>query len=211
MRDDASLLHDAGTVAAFAQLAKRFAGIEGWLSPADGYLLYRLARDGEGAGAIVEIGSWMGLSTAWLASGSREAGREPVHAVDVFDGGRMLREEAVIRREGTTYHRFVENMEALGLFDHIAPVVADSARAARDWRGGAIRLLFVDGDHGYEAVRRDCDLWTPQLAVGGYLVLDDAIDHYPGVLQVCREISAEPGRWQHVCRTYHTETFRKLA
>ena len=46
-------------------LAMRFRHIEGWLGDHEGYLLFRLARDAEGAGAIVEIGSWMGRSTAF--------------------------------------------------------------------------------------------------------------------------------------------------
>ena len=98
-----NLFSDVANTVEFVQLAQRFASIEGWLGPADGYLLYRLARDGEGAGAIVEIGSWMGLSTAWLAAGSKAAGRETVHAVDVFDGGPMLKDQDIIRTEGTTY------------------------------------------------------------------------------------------------------------
>lgn len=206
-----NLFSDVANTVEFVQLAQRFASIEGWLGPADGYLLYRLARDGEGAGAIVEIGSWMGLSTAWLAAGSKAAGRETVHAVDVFDGGPMLKDQDIIRTEGTTYHRFSENMETLGLFDHIEPVVAESAAAARQWTKGPIRLLFIDGDHRYPAVKQDFDLWTRHVVAGGYVVLDDAIDAYPGVLRLYREILADTAHWQHQCRAGHTETFRKIA
>jgi predicted O-methyltransferase YrrM len=166
-------------------------------------LLYRMARDADGQGAIVEIGSWMGLSTAWLAAGSKAAGRERVHAVDVFDGGPMLKELAVIRNEGTTYHRFTENLEGLGLFDYVEPVIADSSAAARQWTGGAIRLLFIDGDHGYAAVKQDFDLWSPHVAAGGLIVLDDASEQYPG--------AADHLHWQPVLRAGKTQTLRKIA
>ena len=205
------LFSDVANIQDFVQLAQRYTRIEGWLNPADGYLLYRLARDGDGQGAIVEIGSWMGLSTAWLAAGSKAAGRELVHAVDVFDGGPMLKDQDIIKNEGTTYHRFVENLESLGLFDQVKPIVAESAAAARQWTSGAIRLLFIDGDHRYPAVRQDFDLWTPHVAVGGYVVLDDAIEHYPGVLQLIREILADDKQWRHQRRGVATETFRKVA
>lgn len=193
---DDTLFQDIEKVFEFASLAERFAGVEGWLSPVEGYLLYRLARDGQGRGAIVEIGSWMGRSTAWLAAGSQAAGREKVHAVDVFNGGPMLRELDVIRQEGTTYHRFAENLERLGLFGQVEPVVSESAAAARSWKHGPIRLLFIDGDHSHAAVRQDLDLWSPHLAVGGQVVFDDASETYPGVLQVVAQMLAEPGRWQ---------------
>ncbi len=211
MKTPGDLFAEVACAAELAQLLKRFARVEGWLNPADGYLLYRLARDAAGRGAIVEIGSWMGLSTAWLAAGSKDAGREPVHAVDVFDGGPMLKEQAIIKNEGTTYHRFAENLESLGLFDQVKPVVAESATAARQWQHGAIRLLFIDGDHRYPAVKEDFDLWTAHMAVGGLVVLDDAIDHYPGVLRLCGEIRADAAHWQHRYRGMATETFLKIA
>jgi MMP 1-O-methyltransferase len=205
------LLSDVAKIAEFQLLTERFKHVEGWLNPVEGYLLYRLARDGDGQGSIVEIGSWMGLSTAWLAAGSKAAGRERVHAIDVFDGGPMLKDLAVIRNEGTTYHRFAENLEGLGLFDYVEPVIAESGAAARQWADGAIRLLFIDGDHGYAAVRQDFDLWSPHVVVGGLIVLDDASDQYPGVVQLFNEAVADRQHWQPVVRAGKTQTIRKVA
>ena len=207
----AGLFADARTALEFFDLAVRFKKIKGWVHAADGYLLYRLARDDAAKGAIVEIGSWMGLSTAWLAAGSKAAGREPVHAVDVFDGGEMLKDEAVVKEEGTTYHHFVEHLEAEGLFDHVRPIIAASAVAARAWNGGAIRLLFIDGDHRYEAVKQDFELWSPHVAPGGWVVFDDATEHYPGVVRFTNELLADGAHWQHQQKTASTETFRKIA
>jgi predicted O-methyltransferase YrrM len=205
------LLSDVEKIGEFQLLTERFKHVEGWLNPVEGYLLYRLARDADGQGAIVEIGSWMGLSTAWLAAGSKAAGRERVHAVDVFDGGPMLKDLAVIRNEGTTYHRFTENLEGLGLFDYVEPVIAESSAAARQWTRGAIRLLFIDGDHGYAAVKQDFDLWSPHVAVGGLIVLDDASEQYPGVVQLFNETVADRQHWQPVLRAGKTQTIRKIA
>jgi predicted O-methyltransferase YrrM len=185
------LASDITTIAEFIRLAERFSAIEGWLGLDEGYLLYRLARDGDGRGAIVEIGSWMGRSTAWLAAGSKAAGRERVHAVDVFDGGPMLKDLDIIRNEGTTYNRFAENLERLELFDHVEPVISDSSAAAQRWAAGPIRLLFIDGDHSYSAVRLDLDQWSRHVAPGGLVVLDDVSEAYPGVIQLFEEMSAD--------------------
>ena len=65
-------------------LENRFKKIEGFLFPLEGYTLMMLAANGAGEGEIVEIGSYKGKSTCWLATGSKGAGREKVTAVDHF-------------------------------------------------------------------------------------------------------------------------------
>ena len=203
--------NDLNAVREMFGLAIRFRHIEGWLGDDEGYLLFRLARDGDGKGAIVEIGSWMGRSTAWLAAGSSAAGRERVHAVDVFTGSPEHQNLDVIRDEGTTYHRFAENLEGLGLFGQVEPVVAESRNAARDWNGGPIRLLFIDGDHAYAGVKSDFDLWTAHLPAGGLVVFDDVLEKHPGVWRFVGEVRADAARWQHVISVGKTATFQRLA
>lgn len=185
-------------VSEFLGLSKRLGAIEGWLNHMEGYVLYRLARDGEGAGAIVEIGSWMGRSTAWLAAGSMAAGREPVHAVDTFKGSAVHQGNAVLREEGTTYHRFAENLERVGVFDHVKPIIGDSRTAAAIWNGRPIRLLFIDGDHEYEAVKADFELWLPHVVPGGYVVFDDVNEKWPGVQRVFAGATADAGPLKRV-------------
>ena len=63
-------------VAAFDRLREHIEPVEGFLHPQEGYGLYHWAKEGPGQGAIVEIGSLMGRSTCWLASGTRVARRE---------------------------------------------------------------------------------------------------------------------------------------
>jgi predicted O-methyltransferase YrrM len=207
---NANFFNDFAMVAELFELAMRFRHVQGWLGDDEGYMLYRLARDADGAGAIVEIGSWMGRSTAWLAAGSKAAGRERVHAVDVFDGGPMLKQLDIIQSEGTTYHRFAENLEGLGLFDYVEPVMADSREAARRWNAGAIRLLFIDGDHNYAAVKADFELWSQHVPVGGYVVFDDAVEKHPGVWQFLQEVLADSEHWQPLLRVGKTQTFRRV-
>jgi hypothetical protein len=38
---------------------------------------------------------------------------------------------------------------------------------------GAIALLHIDGNHGYQHVLADCRAWTPHLASGGWVIFDD--------------------------------------
>jgi hypothetical protein len=41
--------------------------------------------------------------------------------------------------------------------------------------GGQLSLLHIDGNHRYDHVRRDVELWSPYLAKGGWLLLDDYV------------------------------------
>lgn len=185
------LHRDLAIVDEFWRLAHATAQVEGFLDPREGYLLYRAAAEGPGIGAIVEIGSYCGRSTAFLAAGAKAAQRERVFAVDHFQGSTEHQAgqpfaSAVLAQEGTTLGRFRANLHRLDLIDHVEPIVAMSAEAAGSWRG-PIRLLFIDGDHAYESVRADFFHWTPFLVAGGLVALHD-VGHTPSVTRFFEEV-----------------------
>src|SRR5258708_36927307 len=57
----------------------------GWLSPAEGDLLFHLASQCR-AGCIVEIGSFQGKSITYLAAGSEAGASVPVYSIDPHTG-----------------------------------------------------------------------------------------------------------------------------
>jgi hypothetical protein len=113
----------------------------------------------------------MGLSTCWLACGSKKAGRETVWAVDHFMGSPEHQPGAEaastdIAEIGTTFPRFQANVSAMGLSEGVTPIQSASEAAAANWKD-PIRLLFIDGDHSYEAAKQDFDLWSPFVVPAG--------------------------------------------
>jgi len=76
--------------------------------------------------------------------------------------------------------------------------VADSRSAAARWDGRPIRLLFIDGDHSYDAVKSDLESWLPFVVPGGYVVFDDVIDKFPDVKRLVGEVTADGGPLQRV-------------
>jgi hypothetical protein len=146
-------------------------GVEGFLSDDEAVYLMRLAAHGGGQGAIVEIGSYHGKSTVLLAHAARAAGREPVVAIDPHLGGAVKPFHDTLARGGVT--------------DHVKPIVATSDAAAESWRG-PVRLLWIDGAHTYEQVRRDFHNWTPFLVDGGIVAFHDTYE-YEGVRRVIDE------------------------
>jgi hypothetical protein len=72
-------------------------------------------------------------------------------------------------------------------------VRSGSLDAERGWRE-PIRLLFIDGDHSYEALRADFSAWAPHVEGNGLIAFHD-VGVWPGVSRFYSELVAE-GRWR---------------
>jgi predicted O-methyltransferase YrrM len=167
-------------------LTKQFNDIDGFLFPIEGYTLRIFAAYGDGEGEIVEIGSYKGKSTCWLASGSKEAGREIVTAVDHFKGSPEHQMGFHNAQISSTLPEFNENIKRLGLEDKIRITVSDSVMAISSW-SQPIRLLFIDGDHSYEASKLDFECWSPFIVQKGYVIFHD-VDVWSGVTKFYNEL-----------------------
>jgi len=197
--DDPGLYQD---VEQFEALRSQFADVNGFLHPVEGYALHRLARTGPSTGKIVEIGSFMGLSTCWLAAGSKAARRRPVVAVDHFRGSPEHQtggshQVAAIAATGSTYRLFQSNIRNKGLADWVEARTGHSHEIARDW-SGPIRLLFIDGDHSYEETRRDVEAWNGFIGEEGLMAFHD-VGAWPGVTKFYDDFLAA-GAWREVMR-----------
>lgn len=127
--------------------------------------LYELAARGPGHGVIVEVGSFVGNSTIFLAA----PGRSVVHAVDPHS------DESMAQVPGTpvTSEEFLANLEHFGVSPQVEYHRQPSISAAREWSGGPVRLLYIDGLHTYDAVTADYRAWAPHLAPQHVVVFDD--------------------------------------
>lgn len=155
----------------FHDIHRLTSGVAGWLSPAEGELLYRLARACPAGSVIVEIGSYQGKSTIWLGKGSAAGNRCPVYAIDPHTGG------APEERRGPevwTFDTFNANIRAARLEDLVKPIRAMSHEAIGSF-DPPIGLIFIDGMHRYSAVVRDCREWLPRLIEGGVAALHDTM------------------------------------
>ncbi|MCL6581679.1 MAG: class I SAM-dependent methyltransferase [Firmicutes bacterium] len=165
--------------------------IEGWLSLDEGRRLAFLAWTVPAHLAIVELGSWKGKSTAWLASGSRLGNRARVFAVDHWVGSEEHR-HLFWEPGASTFPEFKANMAWLGLEDLVTPISGRTVEVAATW-DRAIGLLFIDAAHDYESVRADFLAWSPFVVRGGWVAFHDA--SAPGVSQVIREFVEGSGEW----------------
>jgi len=172
-RDDSGKKHELDDI---ERIASR---VPGWLSRLEGELLYSLALGAPAHGCIVEIGSWQGKSTIWLAAGARSGRGARVIAVDPHRDTRFHADgedtEVALRK----------NLAAAGLSHQIDVVVATSERAVEGWKQ-PISLLWIDGDHEYESVKRDFLLWEKHVVEGGMVALHDTL-YWEGPARVVSE------------------------
>ncbi len=150
--------------------------IEGWRYRQDLCLLYLLAREIPGPGVTLEIGSFKGLATTALAYGVRHGGHERVHTVDPHTGDRQDL-EAHGAAVGSSEAAFRRNLETAGIAAEVTAYVMKSDELAPDWPGLPIRVLFVDGWHGYDAVTADLANFVPHLTPDGVVLIDDYLNY----------------------------------
>jgi len=155
--------------------------IEGWLTPVEGMFLFGVAS--LCTDAIVEIGSWVGKSTIHLAAGSMYGNSVRVYAVDPHTGeGDNSPEFNAARGEDiNTLPFFQKHIKLAGVDSVVVPLVMTSEQACKEWNGGDVQLVFIDGDHSWEHVICDCKMWESKLKSGGFLMLHDTrvISHLP--------------------------------
>lgn len=159
--------------------------IEGWITKREEEFLYRMARQASGKGVIVEIGSYRGKSTIYLAWGAKDGSRAKVYAVDPHTGSPGIKELLGVS-EIWTFDEFLKNIEVAGVSDIVVPIVKTSQEAAESW-DEPVELIFIDGDHEYKSVETDFKTWFPHLTLGGVMAFHDTVVTYEGPRKVVRK------------------------
>ena len=148
--------------------------------------LHDLAAAAPPNATAVEIGSYLGASTCYLAAGlARHGGR--IICVDTWNN------ETMPEGERDTFAEFTRNTRAVA--NRVTVVRKRTEMLGDSDIPTPIHLAFIDGDHGYEAVRRDFEIVAGRLAPTGVIAFHDfANAKFPGVTRVVGEVLAS-GRW----------------
>ena len=139
------------------------------------------------AANIIEIGRFRGFSTLCLASALRliDVGwQEPAHNKQRPDVDYSVHEGP--RRRQLISIDPLPTPEAVNLIHeaNLASYVVFADRRSEDCSfEGLADLILIDGDHSYDACRRDCEQYvTKNLRPGGYFVLHDYFGWYSGTV-----------------------------
>lgn len=165
------------------------AALEGLVSREVGETLACLAHDVDPRCAIVELGSYRGKSTAYLAAGAIYGNLAPVFAVDPWD----TRGNVTGRfgfADPATREAFTRQIAAAGVAANVTALRGFSTDVARHWLR-PIGLLYVDGSHTEKDVAADVAAWSPFLAPGAVIAFDDyRTERNPGVARVVDRLRA---------------------
>ena len=193
----------------FEQLAQHFWQKE-MSSARERAFLFRLARDLPPNARVVEIGSWIGESTCYLASGLK-GDQSRLYAVDTFNGDSDASFERKLYtgimaqwKVGSTRELFARNLAHFGLGGRVQVMADDSTAAARKFPEPpqSIDLLFIDGDHSEKAAQNDLDAWLPFVKPGGLVLFHDFLSPM-GVPQVVWRASQQ-NRFSELVGVYGT-------
>ncbi len=184
------------------KLAAMGNSVPGMVSAESGKFLYTMCALQQTEGAVVEIGSWQGRSTSFLARAVAETGNGPFYAVDHFKGNVGKENFYVVGSSDLSDLRgnFEANMKRLGLWDSVELLDMPNSEAVEKIEE-QIRYLFIDGDHTKAGVEKDIELFVPKLAAGALVVFDDYEANFAGLVEAANALVARVS-------PRHTMTYR---
>lgn len=151
----------------------------------------------------LEIGTNYGGTLLMLCTLSPPGAR--IISVDLprgrFGGGYPLRKIPL-------YRRFPRSGQRLHLIRADSHAAETKQRVLRLLSGEPLDYLFLDGDHSYDGVRRDFEMYAPLVRSGGIVAFHDIVVHHPETQCEVRKF------WHEIKQRYrHREIIedRKLA
>lgn len=174
------------------KLGKMSLTIPGMTTPDAGKFLFSLCYMQEMRGDVLEIGSWQGRSTTFLARAVEESKNGSFYAIDHFKGN-IGKEEfyTVDGKLSSLKENFISNMTTFGLNEIVNLLDMINDEAAKEIEGKTVRFLFIDGDHTKQGVLKDIKLFFPMLKKGSIIVFDDYFEGFPGLIEAVDEAFAK--------------------
>jgi len=141
-----------------------------WLTVWDAYHLFVMGKKIPDGGTYLEIGSYIGGSLISVYEGTKVSGTKI----------RFIGIENNIRPKLHINIKFIP---------HLKIIASRSDEAKRFIRNYSVDLLFIDGAHHYEQVKRDISNYWPKLKMGGILLGHDYTRHkqHQGIVKAANE------------------------
>jgi predicted O-methyltransferase YrrM len=159
---------------------KSYQEIDGWFNHEAAYD-YLISQMPEG-GTFVELGAWLGKSSAYLCD---KATGKQITIVDTWKGSpNELTTTHALATQVDIYQMFKANMAER----NYKSIKATSKTASKKFADESLDVVFIDLTHTYEAVKEDIALWLPKVKKGGILAGDDYHENWPGVIQAVDEL-----------------------
>ena len=132
---------------------------------------------------FVEVGSWKGKSSSYMA-------------VEIANSGKQIKFDCVDTWEGSLEHQgnssldnlyniFIENMKPVEKY--YTPIRMKSVDAAKLYKDESLDFVFIDACHEYQCVCDDINAWYPKVKTGFILAGHDYTPGWDGVIRAVNE------------------------
>ena len=171
------------------KLNPEFNEIPGWFSYSDLYddVVNKAPFDS----TFVEVGTWLGKSTNYLASKIKESKKNiNFITIDTFKGtdDEELHQNIVGSFNGDVFYEFIDNTVLSNNYGSFNIIKDTSHNAANQFSNGSIDYIMLDAGHSYEDVTDDIKIWYNKIKPGGCISGDDyGGSFFPGVTQAADE------------------------
>lgn len=121
---------------------------------------------------FVEIGSWKGKSTSYMAVEIVNSGKQiEFYCIDTFEGNAEHQNNPELPQ---LYEIFKSNMKPVEGF--YTDMKMTSMEAVKKFEDESLDFVFIDGSHKYQDIKDDITCWLPKVKRGGVLA---GHDYYP--------------------------------
>lgn len=129
---------------------------------------------------IAEIGVFKGRMTAmWNVELINQNLKYDYYAIDHFKGSDE-------HEKGIDYYGItVDNLQ--NIRDNIHLIQNDSNDEVKNFPNRYFDIVYIDGCHDYQSIKRDIKNWYPKVKVGGIICGDDYVGDWPDVMKVVNE------------------------
>jgi hypothetical protein len=146
-----------------------YQNIQGWFTFPKFYSeIVKQAKDGF---HFVEVGSWKGKSTAYLAVEIINSNKQiKFDCVDTWEGDNDINSsynEPLLNIPDGLYNHFLENINPVKEF--LNPIRLSSLAASALYSDKTLNCVFIDGAHDYKNVSDDIKHWISKIKPGGII------------------------------------------
>lgn len=144
--------------------------IQGWFDFENVYR--RAVEDNQDGALFIEIGSWKGKSTVFMAVEILNSKKKiRLDCIDAWSDKVDLAIKAYELDTEEAFERFKVNTSQ---FDFINYHRLTSVEASKLYEPESADFIYIDGSHGYDNVKQDIKVWYPIVKSGGVLAGHDA-------------------------------------
>lgn len=133
---------------------------------------------------LIEIGAWVGISTIEFA---KHFGN--VIAIDPWKNN-----VGDITNNYDMEQAYEEYKNRISGFGNIKTIREFSYNIANKIDNSTIDIVYIDGLHTEEAVKKDMELFMSKIKKGGFISGHDYCSKFPGVIKAVNELFIKPDR-----------------